>query len=81
MFSALSDITREVRLGDERSLAPRFVRQPATPACLKCGWPIEASKHFGHVWYFDPGGEVLHKCRPTLNQVMAAVRRKLRRDE
>jgi len=49
--------------------------------CLKCGCPIEESLHYGSVWVFDRGGDALHVCKPTLNEMMAKIHRELRRND
>jgi hypothetical protein len=76
-------LSREERLGEEQSLFDADHHRAAEPPiarCFKCGWPIDTSKHFGSVWYFDRGTETIHVCRPTLNSVMALVRRDLERE-
>lgn len=85
-MSLLTDghvLSIEKRLGEENVLwaadHPRVAEAPVA-RCLKCGWPVDESKHYGSVWYFDRGTETLHVCRPTLNEVMAEVRRKLERE-
>jgi len=57
-------------------------RKPSPPVagCLKCGWAIDASKHYGHVFHFDHGTETIHVCRPSFAVLSARTRRAVERD-
>lgn len=56
-------------------------KPPVIPRCLKCGWAIEHSKHFGAVWTFDHGTETIHVCRESHGVVLARLRGKLYRED
>ena len=70
-MSLLTDghvLSIEKRLGEENVLwaadHPRVAEAPVA-RCLKCGWPVDESKHYGSVWYFDRGTETIHACRES----------------
>jgi len=71
----LAVITREKRIGEEESLRSVPSYEAPSPHCLKCGWAVEASKHYGHVFYFDHGTDAIHVCRESYGLTMARIRR------
>lgn len=79
-LSYLYEYTRQKRVGEEEALRPASPPSEPIDRCLNCGWPIEASKHSGQVYYFDIRTETLHVCRETLNTVMARVRRRVEKE-
>jgi hypothetical protein len=73
----LTDLSREKRIGEWEALCPVIDVGAPISSCLLCGWPVDMSKHYGSVWFFDRNTETIHVCKPTLNRIMARVRRDL----
>jgi len=75
----LTDLSREKRIGEWEALCPVIDVGAPISSCLLCGWPVDISKHYGSVWFFDRNTETIHVCKSTLNVTMARVRRELER--
>lgn len=66
---------REKREADADRAAVPVSTGPVVPHCLKCGWPVDLSKHYGRVWTFDHGTDELHVCRTHYRSALARMRR------
>ena len=66
---SLTDLSREERLGEERSLweanHPRSPVDPSLPKshCAKCGFAIDVTRVGSTVAYFEPRTTELHRCK------------------
>lgn len=60
--------SHERRMNEERDTdayrawSARVHASPKLPYCLKCGGPLDLTRAYGGLWYFDRGSTKLHRC-------------------